>query len=96
VEITRNPVDGDDAQDGPLGRNALEPTQQLTVAGRQLVDGADLGRRLGVGRTTIWRLTRTGRIPYYAIGRRWLYCIAEVVEALRVPAAGVANANHGR
>ena len=76
---------------------------QVTAAGHQLVDGAELGRRLGVCRTTIWRLAHTGRIPYYCIGRRWLFSEPEVVEALRVPAdvkpkqlPAAANDNHHR
>ena len=58
----------------------------LKVAGRELVDGGELARRLGVGRTTIWRLARVGRIPYYCIGRRWMFCETEVLDALRVDA----------
>jgi excisionase family DNA binding protein len=58
----------------------------IHVAGRELMDGGELARRLGVGRTTIWRLARTGRIPYYTIGRRWMFCEAEVLDALRVDA----------
>lgn len=64
---------------------------QVNSASYQLVDGAELGRRLGVGRTTIWRLAKAGRIPYYSIGRRWMFSETEVVEALRVPVGGKAK-----
>ena len=58
----------------------------MKLAGRDLVDGAELGRRMKVGRTTVWRLANLGRIPYYVIGRRWLFDEAEVLAAVRVGA----------
>jgi excisionase family DNA binding protein len=57
-----------------------------SVTAHELVDGAELAHRLGVARTTIWRMARAHCIPYYAVGRRWRYCEAEVVRALRIPA----------
>lgn len=56
----------------------------LTVAGSELVDGKVLARRLCLSRTTVWRLAKLGRIPYYEVGRRWLFCEREVLEALHV------------
>jgi hypothetical protein len=35
--------------------------------------------------TTIWRLEREGRLPSYQAGRRKLYKVSEVLEALKVP-----------
>lgn len=62
----------------------------LVVGGKELVDTVELARRLQLGRTTVWRLARAGRIPFYKIGRRWMFCEAEVLDALRVSAAVVA------
>lgn len=76
-----------------MSRSALDPRLRraeasvrmtIIVANRELVDGYELARRLGVGRTTVWRLARTGRIPRYEIGRRWMFCEAECLDALRV------------
>ena len=58
---------------------------RIAIGGRELVDGVELARRLGVARTTVWRLARLRRIGRYTIGRRWFYCEAEVLDALRVP-----------
>ncbi len=35
--------------------------------------------------TTIWRLERAGVLPSYQAGRRKLYKVSEVLEALKVP-----------
>jgi Helix-turn-helix domain len=36
-----------------------------------------------VGRTTILRFAREGRIPYYAIRRAWFFSEKEVLDSLR-------------
>jgi excisionase family DNA binding protein len=67
---------------------------RMAIAGRDLVDGAELARKMSVGRTTVWRLAKLGRIPYFIVGRRWLFDEAEVLEALRaVAVAGKRPAN---
>jgi excisionase family DNA binding protein len=54
------------------------------LAGHDLLDGAELARRMNVGRTTVWRLAKHGHIPYFVMGRRWMFEESEVLEALRV------------
>jgi excisionase family DNA binding protein len=78
-------------------RNGQRGGRVITVGGRSLIDGQFLAERLGVARTTVWRLAHSGRIGYYVIGRRWFFCESEVVEALRVPAtvAGGAKSSPG-
>ena len=70
-----------------FGPDCGEIDTHAAVTAHELVDGAELSHRLCVSRTTIWRLARTHLIPHYAIGRRWRYCEAEVIAALRIPAA---------
>ena len=75
-----------------LERNSRQPKEHLTVGGRSLVDGFSLAEHLGVTRTTVWRLARSGRIGHYQIGRRWYFSESEVLEALRVPASAQVHA----
>lgn len=58
----------------------------VAIAGRDLVDANELARRLKVTRWTVWRWAKIGRVPYYAVGRRWMFDPTEVLAALRVPA----------
>jgi excisionase family DNA binding protein len=60
-----------------------ERASTLKVAELDLVDAETLASKLSVGRTTILRFAREGRIPYYAIGRAWFFCEKEVLESLR-------------
>jgi len=60
------------------------PRTGTRLAGHDLLDGAELARRMNVGRTTVWRLAKQGLIPYFVMGRRWMFEESEVLEALRV------------
>jgi hypothetical protein len=42
---------------------------------------------MGVGRTSVWRLAKLGQIPYFVMGRRWMYDEWEVLDALRARGA---------
>jgi excisionase family DNA binding protein len=55
----------------------------VRLAGRDLVDGAELARRMNLARTTVWRLAKSRQIPYFVVGRRWLFDESEVLDALR-------------
>jgi excisionase family DNA binding protein len=71
----------DNAQQDPcVGR---ERTPMLRVADVELVDAETLAKKMGVGRTTILRFAREGKIPYYAIGRAWFFSEQEVLNSLR-------------
>jgi len=60
-----------------------ERTSTLRVSDVDLVDAETLARKMGVGRTTILRFAREGKIPYYAIGRAWFFSEQEVLSSLR-------------
>jgi excisionase family DNA binding protein len=60
-----------------------ERISTLRVSEVDLVDAETLAVKMGVGRTTILRFAREGKIPYYAIGRAWFFCEKEVLASLR-------------
>jgi excisionase family DNA binding protein len=71
----------DNAEQEPGARS--EGTPMLRVADIELVDAETLAKKMGVGRTTILRFAREGKIPYYAIGRAWFFSEQEVLSSLR-------------
>jgi excisionase family DNA binding protein len=62
---------------------SLERAPALKVGDVDLIDAKTLAGKLSVGRTTILRFAREGKIPYYAIGRAWFFSEKEVLVALR-------------
>jgi len=55
----------------------------VNVAGKVYVDAAEMGAQVGISRSAVLRLARLKRVPYYEVGRRWLFEPSEFMEALR-------------
>jgi excisionase family DNA binding protein len=58
-----------------LGSNAVRIGMTTNIAQLpepDLLSQAEVGRRLGVSRTTVWRLVRDGQLPIVHIGARTL------------------------
>lgn len=72
---------GPDDPQGSTGSPAR--ASALKIANVELVDAETLAGKFAVGRTTILRFAREGRIPYYAIGRAWFFSEREVLDSLR-------------
>ncbi len=93
--LTWKPTEADAAHVFTKDVSSTEPTEEPKPPPLRrrprLVDAQSLALLLGCGRTKVWRLARAGRIPYYAIGRRWLFDPDEVLAAIRVPALGEAR-----
>jgi excisionase family DNA binding protein len=62
---------------------SLERAPNLKVGDVDLIDAKTLAGKLSVGRTTVLRFAREGKIPYYAIGRAWFFSEKEVLDSLR-------------
>jgi excisionase family DNA binding protein len=72
---------GPDDPQGSAGSRAR--ASALKIADTELVDAETLAGKFAVGRTTILRFAREGKIPYYAIGRAWFFSEKEVLDSLR-------------
>jgi len=57
----------------------------FVVGDKQYVDAVEMGRLVGLSRSAVLRLARLGHVPYYAVGRRWLFCPEELMRAIRQP-----------
>jgi excisionase family DNA binding protein len=64
----------------------FEPEMENKMS--QLVNVAEMAKRLGVSKSTLYGLVRQRRIPHIKVGDRVLFDAEKVVAALEVPAEG--------
>lgn len=57
------------------------------VSELQLVPIEDVADALRVSTRTVWRLVEQGTIPTYRVGRAVRFSLAEVIDAVKAPAA---------
>lgn len=50
---------------------------------KKLVTISQLTEAIQISRPTLWRWTRTGKIPSYKIGRSYRYSLTEVLNSMR-------------
>jgi excisionase family DNA binding protein len=60
----------------------------LDLKSDTLLTDREVGELLGVSRTTLWRLRRTGNLPFGKVGREFRYRQSEVLEWVRKGEAG--------
>ncbi len=63
------------------------------IGNREYLDAVDMGGRVGLSRSAVLRLARLGRVPFYQVGRRWLFDPQEFMAALRRGTAPVSEGN---
>lgn len=49
-----------------------------------LISLKELGEKLGISYNTIWRMRNKGKIPEYIIGKKPMFDLQEVIEALKL------------
>jgi hypothetical protein len=54
---------------------------RLKIGDQEFVDAGEMGKLAGMKRGGVLRLARLGRVPYYEVGRRWLFSPAEFMQA---------------
>ncbi len=62
-----------------MNNTIINPSEQKDL----IIGDAALGRALGVSIVTINRLKKANRIPYFKIGAKYRYDIADVLNALK-------------
>jgi hypothetical protein len=56
-----------------------------TIAGKVYLDAGGMGEQVGLSRSAVLRLARLKKVPYYVVGRRWLFEPHEFMAARRTP-----------
>jgi excisionase family DNA binding protein len=56
---------------------------KYVIGERTFLDAVGMSEVSGLSRSAVLRLARLGRVPYYQLGRRWLFNPEEFMEALR-------------
>jgi hypothetical protein len=56
---------------------------RYVVGGRVFLDAEGIASEAGLSRSGVLRLARLGRVPFYCVGRRWLFSPDEFMDALR-------------
>jgi excisionase family DNA binding protein len=53
------------------------------IDGHEYLDAVALAAQVGMSRLGVLRLARLGRVPYYRVGKRWLFSPSEFLAALK-------------